>query len=625
MSQLQRFVLLIFISLSQTSIAMADDNELRMIVAKGCELIYNVKSETKGDHMEALNDLMGSQFLLRDNIFGEEVNPQQYAICGKNEKAIVLRDHFPLATELIFIPPPHLGFTKSGETKTLTMDTNVAGTIPMIFEVKARFQSSGWSYTCNFVANSSEIHLRKGKFINQPLRLVTEMQITVNTNFDKNNKRVKSASMKCQFTSSFKNASNQTITNNNELSSKVTFDEQRHVAESHKSKVKHAIDHSKNHLWQVLSSNYRLNDTLKKLKRNDRQHAYDKGYLGESGLCLLAVIRAGMDPDDNRDLEKMLLAYVELFDYFYFSGNTFYETWPVYDYAVALMLFDAALNPIGKTEQIASNDTEVNKRGRKKFRGSKTLIKNILSTAEKITKKLSQGKGHVWDYEGTRHRYKPGGYSRAQYAVLGLRSAKLLGQTVPDNVWTDICEGVVKDFMIYELKSSANTQSSDTLDITFSPNGFFKDEGNKLLAQPRGGWRYAYEAGENKIDLKFNMTCAALGNLAIASTFGNIKNEEMIKAITGGLAFTTSLLSDYLKQPHYKYYSFYSFERPAVFYGITKINGMDWHEVISEKIMAEQMTSGAFNHTRYGTVSCAYALLFLKKATRSLYSVSAGE
>ena len=101
--------------------------------------------------------------------------------------------------------------------------------------------------------------------------------------------------------------------------------------------------------------------------------------------------------------------------------------------------------------------------------------------------------------------------------------------------------------------------------------------------------------------------------------------------MVNGLLWLRAEFARLLKpESNLNYYSYYAFERMAVFYGIKTIDGQDWHTLMSEKLMANQMATGQFiagrNHSEGpGSIgTSAYALLFLKKATKPLknYAVS---
>ena len=101
--------------------------------------------------------------------------------------------------------------------------------------------------------------------------------------------------------------------------------------------------------------------------------------------------------------------------------------------------------------------------------------------------------------------------------------------------------------------------------------------------------------------------------------------------MANGLLWLQQKLDDHYGKV--EYYEYYSWERVAVMYGIETVNGLDWHQIMSRQIMSAQMATGEFS-TGPGTgrahssklLSCAYALLFLKRGTKPLrYSMSVAE
>ena len=94
-------------------------------------------------------------------------------------------------------------------------------------------------------------------------------------------------------------------------------------------------------------------------------------------------------------------------------------------------MIEAVINPSESKEKGGKKRSKT-KRVSGKLKGA------LLSLAKKCVASISEGQGHVWGYDGKRYPYYPGGYSRAQYAVLGLRSARLLKLKVPKDVWKDM-------------------------------------------------------------------------------------------------------------------------------------------------------------------------------------------
>ena len=126
------------------------------------------------------------------------------------------------------------------------------------------------------------------------------------------------------------------------------------------------------------------------------------------------------------------------------------------------------------------------------------------------------------------------------------------------------------------------------------------------------------------------MVCAALGNLAMAQSFKaqteDVKRQQLKVMMKSGLFYCQNVLTDFYTL--LSYYDYYSFERVAVFYDITGLDGKNWHKLMSKKVIAAQnQISGEFvgsgfhlDHSHKAPLlATAYAVLFLKKATKKLY------
>jgi len=129
---------------------------------------------------------------------------------------------------------------------------------------------------------------------------------------------------------------------------------------------------------------------------------------------------------------------------------------------------------------------------------------------------------------------------------------------------------------------------------------------------------------------RFIMGCAGLGNLAMAYSYRmkeESDNKKLKQTILNGLVHMQKVVKPFY-EGKVSYYDYYSFERVAVFYGILTVNGVDWHHVMSDKIMEQQRLCGKFNilkteetHSKtYDLCGQAFALLFLKKGTKKIYA-----
>jgi len=449
------------------------------------------------------------------------------------------------------------------------------------------------------------------------------------------------------------------------------FNQSSMMMDASNSRHAKAIDLGKKYLWDEIKKQF--NGAEKKAgakkagakksgKRNPQvfRKSYSSSWvIGSVSLAFFALLRADEDPTDP-EMEKYLLKLCELAKKAGYTKTGEKVDRCGYVAGCLLMMIEAALN---------NNDTDgslvkktQDKTVRQVFRGSKKLQSELLSLAEICVRMLnaegdrygkakSKMRGHMWGYDGSRgfKGERSSGHhsfahrSTAQYAVLGLRCAKLIGVNVANNVWEDIHKGAIEDFKTIEeackkfksagggvtyqmkaLESILKASKKSLLDMEFD-EGIIK-KGYKIKKNGVGLWPY-YGDVSGYGYVSFNMVCAALGNLAMAYSFMPDKaNSRMRDKIAMGLNFCQLTLDDLYD--NLSYYDYYSWERVAVFYGVKTVKGKNWHHDMSEKICdAQNMSTGEFVSNfriakdysiEHPLLPTAYAVLFLKKATKKL-------
>jgi len=661
----------------ESNVKAEDEDALRMIIYNNERHNYKIKNDSFFNIPEKL--------VATDRLFGTGVSPESL-LKGNNFT-------YCPGARYGFIHPSYVGFA-NGQEKEVQINhpfslgkLKAKGSLDsssLTLVGKAKWTSSSWKYELETPKNSTDqIYLRVEVEGQVFLAKIIKCELDISTSFDTKNERIRSTKVRhkwslekpAEATNNDKKKQKSLERENilkkwkRDLSHTVTWSYGgKEKVDKVKSKNKgkevvvsdprhaRAIDLGKKYLWDQIKQESNWGSGKGKGK--------DSGIyrVGSLALAFFAILRADDDPNDP-EVEKYLLKYCNYARTVGYTRENLKTGKPIdrcgYAAGCALMMIEAALN---------SNDTDGNivkgadSKKSNRFRGSKKLQEELLELAKVCVQALNaQGKslanygkdnddeestqrGHLWSYMGTRSFASEGDRtpfhthrSPAQYAVLGLRCAKLIGLSVVDNVWVDIHKGSIEDFQTIQEgvriaktgKKILEISQTSTLQMEFD-NGIIKT-GYKAKNNGVGLWGYT-KKGRSHGYANFNMVCAALGNIAMAYSFmPEAADPKMKDVVAMGLHYCQIVLDDLYE--NLSYYDYYSWERVAVFYGVKKVKGKNWHHDMSEKICdAQNMATGEFvinfsldnDHSSLGEfMSTSYAVLFLKKATKKLrYSIN---
>ena len=569
----------------------------RVVVPANSEIVYKVEGDSlffKGNN----------KLILTEQYFGESSKPTAF-LKTRDER-------FFQTFEFAFLHPKQFGINSPEITIPYTLnqmiDTRGGSYFPraLMLNLKGQSKPSGWSYD---ISINNDNAANQYDYVDGKIRRnIEKFNLIVDVSYDTDLKRVTKAVLnyKWSFKPSQDSYKNQKIT--------ITFQNQLSVKPLPKDRVAKAIELGRRYLMNQMNSS-RVRQFLDGKEGSGKELG-----VGELALAFFAILRAGTKPNDP-ELEEHLLKFVDYAKHHGFMNPSDRSAKLGYSGGCVLMMCEAAINDFNRKSEGVSGSSS-SKAGAKRINSA--LKSKLMSLARICASKLSAGSGHVWTYTGDRGTMHPAHYSPAQYAVLGLRSAKILGITVPNNVWTDIHKNSYDDFKLDKTKAH--------MDLKMSFSGGVINNSYKYKPPGEGKWGYSYtnRVGDVKSwghakggEPSFNVTCAALGNLAMAYAFNaNGKHKEMKAMMSGGLLYLQNTIDTLYSR--LSYYEYYSFERVAVFYGITHIDGKDWHKIMSDKIVNSQnMFTGQFAGVSYRPLmATAYAVLFLKKGTKKLYVTS---
>ena len=667
---LKSFCLVVVLVFCGVSPSLAKEEvELRMFCWPNTPLAYKVS--VSGDIVFSVS----SKLTVTDKQFGDTIDPK----ATFEDTSLTQYPALPYA----FVNPSVLGFSKESAKQNIDMslgwlfghrkDKKIQE-VPVPCAAQARSTSRGWNYTFKFDAANTPRPIYMSYYKTKGLYKVNEFTVSVTTSFDVDKRRVKSSTLKYAFTLAPREIPEadkhhadyrdewkkpKTLKGTVKLSSPKEVKPAEKAPGYQKGKYDKYIDLGVEFLLKKLrdpsSWGWKAGDFAKYHGGGTNQVV-----AGEMALAWFACFRGGLDPNID-EVGEALIKFVEFAEndcgYKGKADNIFVT----YSAGAILMMIESALNPINSDgaldpkadkKEIAANYRIKDKKVVSELLRLAQHLTNVLANVDLYQKPDKYGqvptvnRGHLWSYAGKRG-FDLGGtleaphVSTAQYAVLGLRCSRLIGLYVPDDVWEDVHHGYVEDCL--------------TLTEAIENHQINADKVRKIIPLIGGGLEMSFEGGvvQNAYTFKtnevcvwpyntkamgyspysFNMVCTALGNLAMAYSYLPDKaHPEMKKTMAKGLLYCQIVLDELYE--NLNYYDYYSWERVAVFYGVTKVKGKDWHGVMSDKIIEAQVPSGEFKlgpspnkgkhydfSDRRPLLSTAYAVLFLKRATRKLHSV----
>jgi hypothetical protein len=617
--------------------------KLRMVVQKNMTFEYKIK--TKSDIID-----WPAKFIVSDKLFASNADDSSTFSDDQFFR-------FP-GFKYAFVNPALIDLI--GNQKT-TFNCSALGSlkgervIPKTLKLssKAEVTRSGWSYVMETPKDLKDIYLQ-AQFDVQRIVPVEYLKVTIKSYFDKDKGMLKSATVhmswklgtpKALLVADPKLDGQARLKADTAIKKELSFIKGwkgRHSQKVTLSLGKEVIQKKRRVAVSKWDKNIELGQKylLKKIRAGEASNPGTNFGEGSGALMFFAVLRAGTPTEE---IEKELMDFAAMCEKKgYVKPMKGRPARCGYSAGCILMMIEAALNEFNTDKAVDPKK----KKKKNQMLGSKELQEKLLTLAKACVHLLDadgpivKGKykqemktasqGHYWNYDGTRSwGIKNTGphLSPAQYAVLGLRSAKLLNIPVAANVWADIHKGTLETYQ--KEPNLAKTQ----LAMTFK-NGIIRSttQGRYALRSDEWGYWGYHRKGRGHGPLGFNMNCAALGNVAMAYSElpeaahnGKTTKDDMKKQMAAGLNYCGHLLKKFYGQ--LSYYDYYSWERVAVFYGIQKVKGKDWHDIMSQKIVdAQNMQTGEFGPSGKGSdfankapnLNTAYAVLFLKKATKPL-------
>ncbi len=338
--------------------------------------------------------------------------------------------------------------------------------------------------------------------------------------------------------------------------------------------------------------------------------AYSEEFpVGSTALVLMALLHSGVKPD--HPAVEAGFAFIRKASY---KQHT-------YDAALLLQAIEAKYLPFEKLEDV-KNFNEAEARKALQERISPDDRKLLEEATEWLLAKM--GRTGTWGYPECNDT----GFdnSNTQYALLGLKSAARCGVPVEADVW----KKTVKHFL--ENQIILGDPQVD-LDVEFEGEEEAAAAGEivaKAGAVSPKPWGYAVTSLRPMEKGYASMTCAGLTSLIIAESelFAQDRldaglRDDIARSKREGLAYLQLQVSPRCSGPASGYwttffhYYLYSLERVGVLYGIKRIGGHDWYLEGAQGLLETQEKDGHWvGDDRHPVTDTAFALLFLKKATR---------
>jgi len=391
-----------------------------------------------------------------------------------------------------------------------------------------------------------------------------------------------------------------------------------------------------------------------------------KGFpMGYTALALLALLKAGVSPDDE--------CIKKGFDYL--RKLPFQK---VYSVSLLILALEALYEPpslkkvkeAGKKGDLSNWKTEACKTPQKRAQDhfkkkAKRFDRAWLKRAVKWLLKVRNKEG-IW-------RYPHGGYdhSNTQYALLALCAAKRLGIKISRDVWMAVAKHFIDsqeekgpevkpffvpaaDLPLSKLEKAVEEaleglkkllKEEEKMGIGIKPKDLMRwrtkaigEEVGKVFPPERRkvkmfarGWRYRNDRNE----VTGSMTTAGLASLVICK-WGLAKNLERNKnnpflrklnqAIRDGAAWLAHRFS-VSSNPgradgQWLYYYLYGLERAGVLTMAEQFGNRNWYDEGAEWLLSQQRADGAWVETARShkgdedaVVTTAFAILFLKRGT----------
>ncbi len=340
--------------------------------------------------------------------------------------------------------------------------------------------------------------------------------------------------------------------------------------------------------------------------------------IGLSALCSLALLASGESKKD-AGLLKTLDA-LKAKDAFMAGGGA--RT--TYDTGVLLMFVTEMYRPEMKEEKKDRYATKPKK-------DPCGLPKDVAAWVQEMAGWLVSvqlDEGGWWRYPIA----PPGDLSNTQYALLGLRAARDCGATVPSTCFMKAIEGTLE----------AQEKDGPKLKRIIKGSGKPGETDYAVEGGDRArGW--PYQVGQGGIT--GSMTTAAIGTLAISrdallkperfSAYNDELDRKVKRSVQDGFAWLDRNWSVEFNPPrggpNWHYYYLYGLERACTYGDRQHVGNHDWYAEGALYLVGKQLEDGHWSSGVTGVkevgpsdlCDTAWALLFLKKATRPVIPIPA--
>jgi len=339
--------------------------------------------------------------------------------------------------------------------------------------------------------------------------------------------------------------------------------------------------------------------------------------IGLSALCGLALLAAGESKKDAGMMKTLDACKAK--DAFMAGGGA--RT--TYDTGVLLMFVTEMYRPEQKKEK--------EDRYAKPRKDPCGLPKDISAWVQEMAGWLVSvqlDEGGWWRYPIA----PPGDLSNTQYALLGLRAARDCGAVVPSTCFMKAIDGTL----------AAQEQDGPKIKRIIKGSGKPGETDYAVEGGDRArGW--PYQAGVGGIT--GSMTTAAIGTLAICrdallrperfSGYADDLDRKVKRSVQDGFAWLDKHWSVEFNPPrggpNWHYYYLYGLERACTYGDREHVGNHDWYAEGALYLVGKQLEDGHWDSGVIGvkevgpSVLCdtAWALLFLKKATRPVIPIPA--
>lgn len=339
--------------------------------------------------------------------------------------------------------------------------------------------------------------------------------------------------------------------------------------------------------------------------------------IGTTALAGLALLAAGEKPGDAG--VDNVLKYCKAKDAKAKGGGR-----TTYDTAVLLMFVTKYYRPAEKKGKKGRHNTvESKKKG-----GPCQLPPDVAAWVREMGLWLANNQKQTggWGYPQNREDW-----SNSQYALLGLRAARDCGVKIPPGVFLKAMQRALK------LQEQDGPKVPRTMPALRKGEREYQiDAGDKAR-----GWGYL----ESMNNPTGSMTTSGIAILAICHDalvkprrfppYDKKMERDVGRAVQDGFAWLDKNFSVTQNPgnnaPNWHYYYLYGLERAAVFGGRTLLGSHDWYIEGAKYLVGAQMPDGRWRTGMLGTkeykasdvLDTAWAILFLKKATRPLDPVKA--